>query len=86
MTPDLPYWLKQRQAKVEDLGKGLWKIVGPNLSDAVVGVRMEANLRWQGLLKSTAEGPELATTEPTLGTARDALAAAFELYRERFVN
>ena len=47
MTIDVPYWLKQRQAHADEAGPGLWKISGPNLADAVVGVRMAANLRWQ---------------------------------------
>jgi hypothetical protein len=86
MTLDLPYWIKQRQAKATDLGNGLWKLNGPNLTEAVIGVSMGENLRWQAFLRSTAEGPNLDTTAADLPTARDALAAAFELYRERFVN
>jgi hypothetical protein len=86
MTLDLPYWLKQRQAKVEDLGQGLWKITGPNLTEAVVGVQMEGNLRWRAFVRNSADAADSATTEAVLPTARDALAAAFELYRERFVN
>ena len=83
---DLPFWFKQRQARAEDLGNGLWKITGPNLAEAVIGVRMNENLQWQALLRSKPDGPDLAATEANLPTARDALAAAFELYREQYVN
>lgn len=83
---DLPYWFKQRQARTEELGAGRWRITGPNLADAVIGVRMADNLKWQAFVSDTAAGPDVSATDPSLPTARDALAAAFELYRGRFVN
>jgi hypothetical protein len=86
MTLDLPFWFKQRQAKAEDLGNGMWKVTGPNLPEAIIGVRMEDNLRWRAFVRTAPEAPELVSSEPTLETARDGLAAAFELYRVRFVN
>jgi hypothetical protein len=86
MTLDLPYWFKQRQARIEDLGQGRWKINGPNLPDAIIGVRMNEQISWEAYLQQTAEGPEVATSEATLHTARDAVAAAFELYRQHAVN
>jgi hypothetical protein len=86
MTLDLPYWFKQRQARIEDLGEGRWKINGPNLPDAVIGVRMTDQLVWQAYLRQSAEGPEVALSEATLPNARDAVAAAFELYRQHAVN
>jgi hypothetical protein len=86
MTLDLPYWFKQRQARSEDLGRGQWKITGPNLPEAVIGVRMLDNLKWQAFVRPAPDAPEIAQSEPILPTAREALAGAFELYRDRFVN
>ncbi len=86
MTLDVPFWIKQRQAQVEELGGGQWKISGPNLTDAVIGVRMGDNLFWQAYVRAAPDGSELESTEYEFPTARDALAAAFELYRARFVN
>jgi hypothetical protein len=86
MEPILPFWFKQRQAKAEDLGNGMWKVTGPNLPEAVIGVRMEENLRWRAFVRAAPDAPDLVASEPRLETARDAIAAAFELYREQFVN
>jgi hypothetical protein len=81
---DIPSWVKGRQARVEPLGQGAYKVTGPNLPDAIVGVRMTEDLRWHGFLKDTADGIDVATA-PTLDNAHDALFAAFELYRERMI-
>jgi hypothetical protein len=81
---DIPSWVKGRQAKVESLGQGAYKVTGPNLPNAVVGVRMTEDLRWQGFLKDTADGVDTATAPP-LDNAHDALFASFELYRERMI-
>ncbi|HEY1377285.1 MAG TPA: hypothetical protein VGF55_10850 [Gemmataceae bacterium] len=81
---DIPSWVKGRQAKVEPVGEGAYKVTGPNLPEAVVGVRMTDDLRWQGFLRSAGNGPDVATTL-TQPTARDALFAAFELYREHMI-
>jgi hypothetical protein len=81
---DIPSWVKGRQAKVQALGQGAYKVIGPNLPDAVVGVRMTDDLRWQGFLKAAADGPETASAPP-LENAHDALFAAFELYREHLI-
>lgn len=85
-TLDLPFWFKQRQARTEDLGSGRWKVTGPNLAEAVIGVRMTDNLNWQAFVSDSATGPDVEATDASLPTARDAIAAAFEMYRERFVN
>jgi hypothetical protein len=82
---DIPSWVKGRQAKVEPAGSGMYRVTGPNLPEAIVGVRMTDDLRWQGLLRATADGPELAVAASTQLTPRDALFAAFELYRERMI-
>jgi hypothetical protein len=82
---DVPSWVKGRQAKVEPVGQGAYRITGPNLPEAIVGVRMTDNLRWLGFLRTTADGPDLAATSTTQPTARDALFGAFELYRGHMI-
>jgi hypothetical protein len=82
---DIPAWVKQRQAKVEPLGQGIYRVTGPNLPEAIVGVRMKDDLRWQGYLKAKEDGPEIAAGASTQSNARDALFAAFELYREHMI-
>jgi hypothetical protein len=82
---DVPSWVKGRQAKVEPAGQGIYRVSGPNLPEAFVGVRMTDDLRWQGFLRSTADGPEIAVATSTQPNARDALFAAFELYREQMI-
>ena len=83
---DLPFWFKQRQAKAEAIAPGTFKLSGPNLPEAVISVRMTDDLTWQATLLEKVGGPELAVSLPTIPTAREALQAAFELYRQRFVT
>jgi hypothetical protein len=82
---DIPSWVKGRQAKVEPVGQGAYRVTGPNLPDAIVGVRMTDDLRWQGFLRVNQDGPEVAAGASTQPTARDALFGAFELYREHMI-
>jgi hypothetical protein len=83
---DLPFWFKQRQAKAEEAGPGMWKLSGPNLPEAVIAVRMAEDLCWQAALLESVGGLELAVSLPNIPTAREALQVAFELYRQRFVT
>jgi hypothetical protein len=55
------------------------------LPEAVIGVRLTDELRWQSFLREKADGPEVAVSLPTYPNAREALATAFELYREKYV-
>jgi hypothetical protein len=82
---DVPSWVKGRQAKVEPAGPGLYRITGPNLPEAVIGVRQTETQDWQGFLQASADGPEIAASVSRQSNARDALYAAFELYRERMI-
>ena len=86
MTLDLPFWFKQRQAKAAELSTRTFKVTGPNLPDAVIGVKMTDDLHWRAFVKNKDDGPELAASEDELPSAREALAAAFELYRQQMVN
>jgi hypothetical protein len=82
---DIPAWVKGRQAKVEPLGQGAYRVTGPNLPSAVVGIRMTDDLRWQSYLRAEADDREIAVEPKTQENARDALFAAFELYREQMI-
>jgi hypothetical protein len=85
MELDLPFWIKQRQAKVEEVATGTYRIIGPNLAEAVVGVRMTDDLNWQSYVREKADGPDVAVSLPVFKTARDAIGVAFELYRQKYV-
>ena len=82
----VPSWFKQRQAKAEEAGQGLYRITGPNLKEGVIGVQLADNLRWRAVLRDKADGPEVEQTGPVYENAQDALGAAFELYRKHFIN
>jgi hypothetical protein len=82
---DIPSWVKGRQAKVAPIGPAAYRVTGPNLPEAIVGARMTDNLQWQAFLKTKEDGPDLDAANSTQSTARDALYAAFELYREQVI-
>jgi len=85
MELDIPFWFKQRQAQATEISPGTYRVTGPNLPEAVIGVRLTDELRWQSFLREKADGPEVAVSLPTYPNAREALATAFELYREKYV-
>src|SRR5262249_36146698 len=80
-----PFWFKQRQLKAEAAGTDLYRLTGPNLKEAFVGIRRGANDRWAAFLRDAADGPDVAATEPRFETAYDAWEAAFELFREKVI-
>ena len=86
MDLDLPFWFKQRQAKAEEVGPGTYKVTGPNLNPGVVTIRMDDNLRWLAALKADTNGPDIAATEPNFPSAREAMFAAFEMYRTHMIT
>jgi hypothetical protein len=86
ITLDVPYWFKQRQAKAEEIAPGTYRVTGPNLQEAVIGVRITDDLHWQAYLRDKADGPEIAVSLPIYPTAREALLPAFELYRTKYIN
>jgi hypothetical protein len=85
MNLDLPFWIRQRQTKVEPVSTGSYRLTGPNLPEAVVSVRIDDSLRWRAAVAKQPGGPDIASTPPEFDSPRDALNAAFELYRGRFV-
>lgn len=80
-----PFWFKQRQAKAEEVGPDLYKLSGPNLKEAFVGIRRADNGRWQAFLRTSADGEDLSATDAILETPYDAWEAAFEIYRNHMI-
>jgi hypothetical protein len=76
-----PFWFKQRQLKAEAAGTDVYRLSGPNLKEAFVGIRRGDNGRWAAFLRDTADGADVAATEPQFETVYDAWEAAFELFR-----
>ncbi|MCI0380317.1 MAG: hypothetical protein L0215_22260 [Gemmataceae bacterium] len=85
MTPVTPFWFKQRQAKLEEAGPDLYKVTAPNSKEAYIGIRAGENGAFAAFVRRTADGADLAATEPVLVNRTDAWEAAFELYRNQFV-
>jgi hypothetical protein len=84
MDPILPFWFKQRQCKAEPAGDHTLRVSGPNLGENYLTIRPEGSL-WRAALRQTADGPDLAATDPDIPTEEDAWEAAFELYREHVI-
>lgn len=85
MQPNLPFWFKQRQARLESVAENTFKVTAPNQSEAYIHIRRGPNQRWMAGLRVTADGADLAITEPEFEAPGPAWDAAFELYRRAFV-
>ena len=86
MQPIPPLWFKQRQCKAEPAGSDHeLKLTGPNLGEAWISARLADNGRWQAALRLSADGADVAVTEPEIEDEQDAWMAAFELYRTHII-
>jgi hypothetical protein len=82
MPPIFPFWFKQRQCKAEPAGDDhTFKVSGPNLSEAFIGIAQGDNNKWRAFLRLSADGPETTATESEFDNSIDAWEAAFELFR-----
>ncbi len=86
MEPILPFWFKQRQAKAEPAGTDTYRLTGPNLPEAFIAIRRTETSRWMAAVRLTADGADVAVTEPEFDRPVDAWDAAFELYRTNVVT
>ena len=86
MEPELPTWFKYRQGKAEAAGDNTYRLTAPNQQDAFVSIRQDANGRWAGALRLTADGPEVAVSEAEFERTADAWQAAFEFYRQHILT
>ena len=84
MEPQVPFWFKQRQCKLEAAGENAFKVSGPNLGEAYVRI-FPANGSWKAAVRAKADGPDVAVTSGSLPTTNGAWDAAFELYRTHFI-
>jgi hypothetical protein len=85
MTPVLPFWFKQRQARAEPVAPDSYRLSGPNLREGYISIRQTRDGRWRAALSLTPDGSDLDSTSPEFDNTYDAWEAAFELYRRHFV-
>ncbi len=85
MSLAVPFWFPLRQGKAEPAGANQYRLTAPNLPEAFISIIQAPNSRWSAALRKSAEGPEVATSEPEFPTPYEAWEAAFELYRQHVV-
>ena len=85
MEPLLPTWFKYRQGKAEPAGANVLKLTAPNLPESFITIRAAENGHFQGAFRGTADGADVAVTQPEFVAPGDAWGAAFELYRNHVV-
>jgi hypothetical protein len=85
MAVTTPFWFKQRQGKVEDVGTDLIRVTGPNLKEAFLGIRKGDNGRWSAFVRTGADGPDVHATLPEINSPYEAWEAAFEIFRKQMV-
>ena len=69
----------------EPVGPETYRLTGPNLQEALVSVRKADNGKYQGVVRLSADGPDLAVTEPVFDNLFEAWEATFELYRQKII-
>jgi hypothetical protein len=84
VAPILPFWFKQRQCKAEPAGDNALRVSGPNLGEAFLSIRPEAN-HWRAAMRLNANGPDVAVTDADIPSEEEAWNAAFELYRTQVI-
>ena len=85
MQPAPPFWFQQRQAKMEPAGTNTFRLTAPNQGEALIFSELADNGQWSAGLKTTADGPVVATSGSIWESEEDAWASAFELYRNEVV-
>lgn len=85
MAVAVPFWFKQRQGKMEPAGEQTFRLSGPNLPAAILGLRKAGNGKLQGFLRENADGPDTAVTDPKFTSDYEAWEVAFEMYRQRMI-
>ena len=71
MQPTLPFWFKQRQAKLEPMGENTFKVTAPNQGEAYLQIRAGENGRWAAALRATPDGADLDVAVVVVGAARE---------------
>lgn len=81
----VPTWFKYRQGKTEEAAPNVYRLTAPNMPEAFVTIRQADNGKWSAALRTSADGPDVATTEPVFENPLYAWFGAFELHRLTFV-
>lgn len=74
-----------RQGKAEAAGPNTLRLTAPNQGESFISILRQENGQYAAILKSAAEGPEIARSAVLYETQDDAWGAAFELYRTQVV-
>jgi hypothetical protein len=82
----LPFWFKQRQAKLEPAGDNTFKVTAPNQNEAFLSISRGADDRWSAAVRLQLDGSPVAATEAEFATPELAWNAAFELYRRTLIT
>jgi len=85
MAITVPTWFKYRQGKTEPVSDNLFRLTGPNLPPAVLGLRRGDNGKLQGILRTEPDGPDVAVTDPRFDREYEAWEVAFEMYRQTVI-
>lgn len=80
-----PSWFKQRQGTAEPAGENTYRLTAPNVQEAFISIRRNENGLYSASLRTSADGPDVAASEPVIETEYDAWEQAFEMYREALV-
>jgi hypothetical protein len=85
MTPVKPFWFAQRQGKADEAGENLYRLHGPIMREAYIGIGRGENGKWSAFVRSEAAGADLTASQVIYDHELDAWHAAFELYRGQFI-
>ncbi len=80
MELQLPAWFKYRQGKAEPAGDNCYKLTAPVIDEGFIKIR-PVNGQWEAALADSADGPDVAATEPVFASEAEAWKAAFEMFR-----
>jgi hypothetical protein len=81
----VPSWFKGRQGTAEEVGGDTYKLTAPNVREVFISVRRADNGCYVAALRFAADGPEVASSTPSLQTPQEAWEQAFELYRKGLI-
>lgn len=85
MSASAPFWFKQRQCKTESVAPDTLKVTGPNLAEAFLHVAKGESGHYRASLRTSATGPDVATSETEYVDPARAWDVAYELYRTHVI-
>jgi hypothetical protein len=81
MPLTVPSWFKGRQGTAEAINPETYKLTAPNVREAFITIRPADNGKYVAALRYAPDGPDVASSTPSLETPSEAWEQAFELYR-----